>query len=500
MQSREGKPQGGEWRDQILESLRHLFGDENESILYGCGHAQAVEEAVLDILAAPEHTTIHGIDVSMLQCAALLHDIGFAHRTESWSLDCLEHIEVGKRLASQILSQNTLFQDHPERISQVLRLIQHHDDTSYSFPTAKRDGRPAFSARLQRPNCLDASLAILREADSRIHASDSCIQAASHEWLSQGLPLSASGNALVGTWRWMDSVFGNIRLVAKRAVLDAHTRDGYLAAGETYRRLEDHIRKQCSLADVAYETEVCPLTMRQASMARVANKSFELEIVAFHAWDELEHTLRSVPLLYNRAIHPYRHAKLELRLVDLDALSPLALYVLRNRLEDVLELHDALMVTYCVGIWDLPGLLEFRYNSEEVQRIAPPIVEKYVETAYPGNPQLMGLVDGLHRCTAARNAGLSGVRAVVTSDVPYPLVPLPVNWAEIRTYEDHNLPPSHMKRRFRYQALTDFPFDSYETLTNVTDDNVQYFFYRDLSVLGSKGKRDFREFNRKRAH
>lgn len=500
LQGRVEKSQSGEWRDQILESLSHLFEGENGSFLYGSGHAQAVEEAVLDILAAPEYNSIlDEIDIPLLQCAALLHDIGFAHRTESWSVDCFEHVKVGKRLASEILVRNTLFQAYPERIAQVLYLIEHHDDMTYSFPTAARDGRPLLPNRTQQRSRLDASLAILQEADSCVHAAYDCILEASQEWQDRGVPLFASGSAPLETWRWMDSVVGNIRLVAKRAVVDARTQSGGHVAIEAYRRLEDHVKEQCRLAGIPYKVEACPPTMREASIARLADKAFDLQIEAFHARNELEDTLRSAPLLYDRAIRPYSHAKIQFVLVDLDALSPMALYVLRSRLEEVLELHDALMVTYCLGIWDLPGLLEFRYNSEEVQRLAPPVVEEYVETAWPGNPRLMGLVDGLHRCIAARDAGLSRVRAVVASDVPYPLMPLPVHWDEVRTYDDYNPPPDHMKRRFRYQALTDFPFGSYQTSIPVTEDNFQYFFYRDWSALGSRGKRDFREFESKRA-
>jgi hypothetical protein len=500
LQGKVEKPQNKEWHDQIFESLGHLFAGRAESNLYGSGHAQAVEAAVLDVLAAPEHERIDGIDVPVLQSAALLHDAGFARRAKSWSLDCLEHVEAGKQLASEILARNARFRGNPERIRQVLWLIEHHDDTTYSFPSATRDGRPMLPGRAQEGNGLDTSLAILQEADSRVHVADACIQEASQEWRNKGIPLFADCGAPLATWRWMDSVVGNIRLLGKRAVLDAHTQSGNLIALDAYHRLEDHIGKQCDLDGVPYEAEVCPPAMRLNSIERLASKSFELEIVAFHNWDELDRILRSVPLLYDRAIHPYRGAMLESRLVDLDALSPMALYVMRNRLEEVLELHDALMVTYCLGIWDLPGLLEFRYNSAEVQIISPPIVEKYVETAHPDNPHLMGLLDGLHRCSVARDTRLSRVRAIVASDVPFPLVPLPVDWEEIRTYENHNPPARHMKRRFRYQALADFPFESCLTSTAVTEDNFQYFFYRDSSLLGSTGKRNFNEFETQRAH
>lgn len=468
MQSGTEKPQSGEWRDQILESLSHLFAGQDTSALHGIGHARAVEALVLEILTAQLDGSIDDIDVPALQSAAPIHDAGFAHRTGSWSLDCFEHIEIGKQLASEILARNASFRDNPERIRQALWLIEHHDDTTYSFPSATRDGFSIFSNRVQQASRLDKSLAILQEADSRVHVTDVCVDEASQEWLNRGVPLFANCSAPVTTWRWMDSVIGNIRLLGKRAVLDAYSQNGYAVALDAYYRLEDYIKNQCDLAGIPYEPEACPPHDRRASIDRVGARSFDLEIVAFHSWYELERIMRSIPLLYDKTIHPYQHARLQSRLVDLDALTPMSLYVMRSRLEEVLELHDAMMMTYCFGIWDLSGLLEFRYNSPEVQRIGPPIVEDYVELAHPGNPRLMGLLDGLHRCCAARKAGLSSVRAVVASGVPFPLVPLPVDWKEIRTYESHNPPPRHFKRRYRYQALIDFPFESYQTSTPVT--------------------------------
>ena len=144
--------------------------------------------------------------------------------------------------------------------------------------------------------------------------------------------------------------------------------------------------------------------------------------------------------MFDRTLHPYRAAKLGLAAVRLESLTPMALYILRKRVEEVLELHDALMVAYALGIWDLPGLLRFRYNSDDLQWIAPPLVEDYVETTWLGAPRIQGLVDGLHRCTAAREIGLQQVYAIVAANVPYPLVPLPVHWADVMKYEDRDPP------------------------------------------------------------
>lgn len=332
-----------------------------------------------------------------------------------------------------------------------------------------------------------------------VHTADDCVLEALREWEAQAVPLFASGEAPVDSWRWMDCIVGNIRLMGKRALLDTRTSDGRRVATAACARLEDRVRERCDKAGVPYRAETCSPSMREESIARLAGKSFELQIVAFHPWSELENLLRSVPLLYDRSLQPYRSARLQCRSVDLDVLSPMALYVLKNRQDEVLELHDALMVNYGLGIWDLSGLLEFRYNSEDVQTIAPLMVEEYVEKDWPGSSQVMGLVDGLHRCMVARSTGLTKVNAVIASDVPFPLVPLPVAWADVHTYDSKVPPEEHMKRRFRYQTLGDFPVSLCRTSVPITESNFRYFFYRDLGVLGSRGKRDFREFESKRA-
>ncbi len=66
-------------------------------------------------------------------------------------------------------------------------------------------------------------------------------------------------------------------------------------------------------------------------------------------------------------------------------------------------------------------------------------------------------------------------------------------------YETDDPPTRDLKRRYRYRSLVDFPIDTYPVSVPVTEENFQYFFYRDLGALGSKGKRDFHEFESKRA-
>lgn len=487
---------GEEWRGQVLESLGRLFERQESSLLYGPRHALAVENAANATLNASESEfNSSEEDQAVLRTAALLHDVGFANRADDWTADQFEHIQAGQALASQILRQIAFFGDRPERINRVLRLIKYHDDTTYSFPTATLCGSPLLPNAVQHSQPQDRLLTALQEADSLIHANYKCVLEAAKEWQEKLMLPLASDAAPLATWQWMDSIVGNVRLVAKRAILDARTGEGRRAALDSYDYLEAYIQELCRAAGTHYEADACPPSMRDTSVKRMGAKPFDLQILNFHAWSELECTLRAAPLLYDRHTHPYLNANIGLKLLDLDAMTPMALYVLRSRLEEVLELHDALMIAYCVGIWDLPGMLEFRYNSEEVQRLAPPIVEDYVETEWPDKPRILGLIDGLHRCVAARNAGLSAVRTVVARDVPYPLVPLPADWKQVQVYEGHKPPLEEQKRHYRYTSLSEFPFELCQTSNPVTAENYQYFFYRDWNAVGSRGKRDFREFN-----
>ncbi len=404
-----------DWRSKIIESLVNLHIGMPGSRLYGVEHALAVEEAALASVTGSMINIYPASDLTVLRCAALLHDVGFSQRDEAWAVDGFEHLVAGQRLATEILYTIPALRSDAEKIARILSLVAHHDDTVYAFP-ATTNGNCSRSVKWPLSNSgADKLLLILREADSFIHAGAACVAEATHEWEASGIPLVTARGAPLATWRWMDSIVGNLRLLAKRALVDACSLNGETAALEAYSRIEQTIRERCQASGVAYEPEICPPTMRRDSLARLAGRTFDLQLNAFHNWRELEDTLRSVPLIYDRTLHPYRAAELKLAAVRLEALTPMALYILRKRVDEVIELHDALMVAYALGIWDLPGLLRFRYNSDDLQWIAPPLVEDYVETMWPGTPRILGLVDGLHRCTAAREIGLQQVHAIVAA-------------------------------------------------------------------------------------
>ena len=164
--------------------------------------------------------------------------------------------------------------------------------------------------------------------------------------------------------------------------------------------------------------------------------------------------------------------------------------VLDDQVQLIAKLSDALMHWYYLSLWDIPGLLYFRFAGEELGCVAPPLVERYTETARPNHPLLNGLVDGMHRVTAARAKGFESIRMIVISGTPYPLVPLPVKWEDVHTYPAGQRPGNlTQKRDFRFGKREDLPFGAFHT-ENKRPEEPEYFFYRRLDDLGSPGMRE----------
>lgn len=218
-----------------------------------------------------------------------------------------------------------------------------------------------------------------------------------------------------------------------------------------------------------------------------------LKLVRYHPQVDLEETLREVTLKDDRSVRPYGAAVISFPLTSFRDLSPMALYLMRNRVDDVLELHDAMMTRYALGLWDLPSLLAFRYGSDRIQFISPPVIERYFELGGADAKETSALVDGLHRCAAAQSLGISAARTICLDGVSLPLVPLPVDWHDITIYEQGQRLADEQKRKYRFSSISDVPQQIRE-LFPIDETNCKYYFHRDLSELGSKGRRNFDEY------
>lgn len=467
------------WRTQIIDGLYRAFGGEGNA-LYGPHHAILVEEALQALLArlgySDNQTNI------TLRAAALLHDIGFAQRIATWQPDAFEHLAIGRQLAANILGQIHLFEEHPTQLNYVLELIEHHDDTTYAYPGPGRQGT-IINYPLILGNHSD--LHLLREADATVHNSRVCIDLSINEWVGQGVPLVPESGAPLSTWRWMESVTGNIRLLAKRWIVDAFTPEGQASSWSNHDQLEQWIADQCQRVGRIYEADPLGPDWRVLTQEFIGEKPFTLQLLAYDTFSELTQALRQITLQHDRNVFPYSTASIESSLVSIGDLTPMALYVMQHRLDETLELESAMVLGLHQTLFDLPGLLCFRFNNADIQHITAPLVERYREN--PGDEPILGLVDGLHRCFTARQLGALHMRTTIISNVPFPLVPQPTIWESVRIYSAPPLPDQ--KRIFRFERLEDFPTDRFQLATTVTRENFRYFFYRDLALLGSKGAR-----------
>lgn len=170
--------------------------------------------------------------------------------------------------------------------------------------------------------------------------------------------------------------------------------------------------------------------------------------------------LRDVTTLEG-GIKIYKEANIGLIDCQPDDVYPLAKYVLKSHLKKLTSIRENLLQK---GI-DILYLDEI--FSDENIAIAPPVIEF-------SEPDLVPvLVDGIHRLWMARKLGLPVRSIYITGSNPnLPVISLPVSWDEVSVWDKR--PDRPEDRRIYRQGIN--------------EDNINSY-YRDLSVLGSSGRR-----------
>jgi hypothetical protein len=203
-------------------------------------------------------------------------------------------------------------------------------------------------------------------------------------------------------------------------------------------------------------------------------------------WADLEQRVREVVLRGDPSVRPYAEAHIELAEVEVKELAPLAYYVLRDRLGIVSYVREGLRSDHQIDPLQLEGLVEYEDGDGRRWRLAPPIVEVAGGTGVEPLTRLQAVVDGLHRCFVAGSLGLDTARVVAITGVRYPLVCLPLTWPEVALMD--NVP--EVKRKYAFASAQQCQAQHPEFADKITEDNYQYFFYRDLQNLGSEGIRE----------
>jgi hypothetical protein len=212
-----------------------------------------------------------------------------------------------------------------------------------------------------------------------------------------------------------------------------------------------------------------------------------IAIIKKRSWQEIVRLFRQVDLHGDAQVLPYKKAKIESRMIGLDEIKPLSLYVLKRHLEFQEELRNQFLREHQIDTLDLDGKrggLVYRVNSDKKKWLmAPPIVE--VSQVDGGVPVL---VDGQHRFLVAKKLGL-GIRVIWIDEVmpKVPLIAKPVEWSQMKILT--KVPELTKKRDFRYKWLSEVPDISSFSNKKPTKKNLYYFFYRDLNKITSSAVR-----------
>lgn len=214
------------------------------------------------------------------------------------------------------------------------------------------------------------------------------------------------------------------------------------------------------------------------------NQKSDLKLNRRFTLQQIKRILRGVHLKGDSSLFPYKRAVARVKKYKVSDLRPTSFYILENQLSKVGMIAKKFLSTYKIDIFQLSELLEYE-TKEGTFRISPPIVEKYFEPEERKN--VAAIVDGEHRIYLAKSKDIKQISVVEITEVPivYPLVPLPLSWEDVRVFSD----VPKVKRKYRFPSLKDFPDISSFSKIKVKKDNFLYFFYRDLSDLGSSGVR-----------
>lgn len=493
----------GATRDAVLVAVdaRLVAAFPTPDTYHGVAHAHDVAASVRRIGAAPE-IALTPDELFVVECAALLHDIGYAALTPDWSQDRREHVAASLAAAAALLPTLPVFADDPSLVDLVLYLIAYHDDTNYKFPSLVRDGQVTpvdlgpFAGRLAASTAARSPddsvrarllLNVLREADA-VAATDTAGAERTFRYsVERGLPVFAPGDPL-NAWAWEESAVGNVRIAARRLLVDAISAEGQRVARASYAAAEAFVEDVCQQHGVPYVAETSHTD--PAVVGPLAEPSTEqpFRIVRYLGWEAVEALLQDVRLNGDPTVKPYAEAQIRARRLRIADLRPTAYYALDGQLDGHRYLQRALEREYALSLFDLSGALDYTVG-DRLYRMGPPLVETYFEAAE--GRVVSAIVDGLHRIMLARSLGHETIWAIEITGIPpqFPLVPLPLAWADIRTMD--SVPPLDAKRKFRFARLADFPDVSAFSRVQVDETSYRYYFYRDLSPLGSPGIRQW---------
>ena len=412
--------------EQILDYVRGRVADTyaraEADRYHGFAHAQEVDEHVQAMCAAGD-IQVTRLEELALRVAALMHDVGYTEYSSAWSRDRREHIRASLDFAMDVL------RDAPGPTAQgtfamvVGYLIAHHDDTNYKHPSMAWGGgiqsvplgRHAdrledFEGHLtaEQRRRLGVLGGAIREADGLMGTGQAGAVRTFEYSVARGLPVFAPGCPL-SAWCWEESAVGNVRLAAKRALIDAATLEGRRRARQQYEETERFVAGMCEQSQIPYyrETFVTAGADRSKADDVLSPTGFQLE--RYEGWQSPDAALRAISLFAARGAHVDAGAQVEVRPYAVSALTPSVAAVSRAAVERCRGLHACLVRDYALSLFDLTGIVAYRANGSS-HRMAPAVVATGCDPAT--GSATTTIVDGHHRAWLARQLGVETIWTV----------------------------------------------------------------------------------------
>jgi len=190
----------------------------------------------------------------------------------------------------------------------------------------------------------------------------------------------------------------------------------------------------------------------------------ELTILEIDSFKQIRPLIRTIKLRNDPipGFFPYLRSQISLVEMEIDSLSPCALYVLQPNLDLITYLRNTFLELYGIDILYLNEentRITYNYMEQIDCVISPPIVEVSIDD---GPEPVPILIDGLHRVMLARSLELNTVNVIKIEHIACPLIALPVGWEEVKIYD--SVPREELKRRYRFknrEELIQWPRSSY---------------------------------------
>lgn len=348
-------------------------------------HAVQTADLALNIAGRPEYKGLFDIeDFRLIERIALLHDIGYKKRPY-WSSAGVEHPQAALEDIDESLSDFD-----PVRRAMAILIIINHDATNHAFPSfpftaeINRMGLQEFYGVCFRPpgalsddpsvpnsffeNVPDnylPMLQVIQEADALLGSIERTYKFS----VDRGVPVTADDGGIpgIGMLMWQISALANVILAAKRALLDAYTKEGQEAAWRMFVEAQDFARGKIGSengSDLLREEDVRDIIWQRKTLGERFNPN--VRITQAFPLEGVHYVVQGLGLLRfpkgfqlkfkSRLIDTDRYKQRKvLPQQELNLLEKIREYLIRNYAFDILTETDGVLRVIADVVDKIPG-------------------------------------------------------------------------------------------------------------------------------------------------